>query len=436
MTPPETTPAPRRSPLGPALGAALLWIGSRLTMLALFFSVELTVWWDVYYYFTKVSALAGAGLAHTLMEYPTPVVWLLQLPFLLGGGDQTAYVALFMVLMGLFDAALTIWLWVRGWRAGSTAGAYYWMVFVALIGPLVYTRFDLVPSFLAAAALLLLARTPAVSGGLVAMGAAIKLWPALLVAGLFGRRRGRSAVWTGFGVTGVVLVALSLLAGGWDRLISPLTWQDERGLQIESVWATPAMVNVLAHPARYVIQISQYQAYEVYGPGVEAMLTVATVATLVGALAILALGVRAWRSPGHDLHTGAMIMTAVIAVMIITNKTFSPQYLVWLGGPLAVLVVSRAGRPRGSRIPGGEVALLVLALVLALLTQLIYPGFYGWVTEAGPGTGRTVMTLVLAARNIGMLVFTVMVFARAWTLLGATGPDPDEAEATGRGPVA
>ncbi|WOQ15529.1 glycosyltransferase family 87 protein [Raineyella sp. W15-4] len=442
MTPPETATPARRPPaggtvtsahrplIGPALGAALLWIGSRLTMLALFFGLEISVWWDVYYYFTRVAGLPTVGLGHTLVEYPTPVVWWLQLPYLLGGRDQVAYVALFMVLMGLLDAALTGWLWLRGRRAGSTVAAYYWMVFTMLIGPLVYTRFDLLPSVLAAVALLLLARAPGVSGGLVAIGAAVKLWPALLITGLFGRRHSRVAVWIGFAVTGVILVVLSLVTGGWDRLVSPLTWQGERGLQIESVWATPAMVNVLAHPGRYVIQFSQYQAYEVFGPGVGAMLTVASVATVVGGLAILALGVRAWRSPGHDLYTDAMIMTAVIAVMIITNKTFSPQYLIWLGGPLAVLVLTRTGRAGAT-----DRGLLVLPLVLAVLTQLIFPLFYSWLTDAGPGTGRTLMTLVLALRNIGMLAFTVMAFGRAWSLLGGAGRREAVVEDTAAGPA-
>lgn len=414
MTRTETPLSPRRRAGTGALGTALVWVGLRLTMIALLLGKELTARGDVTYYFGKISRLPEVGLGQTLTEYPTPVVWMLQLPRLLGGRDNDSYWILFMVLMGLLDAGLTAWLWWRGRRTGSWA-ALYWTFFTFLVGPLVYLRFDIVPAVLAAAALLLLTRLPAVAGALVAVGAAIKLWPALLVAGLFGRRDRRARVWWGVGVTGVVLVALSLLAGGWGRLVSPLAWQGERGLQIESVWATPTMVNVLAHPGRYYIQISPYQAYEIYGPGVDAMLVVASVATVLGGLAIVALAVRAWRSPGHDLRTAAMVMTAIVAVMIVTNKTFSPQYLVWLGGPLSVLLLARGEAPHRPQ----ERTLLVLGLALALLTHLVYPLFYSWVTTAGPGLGRTTMTLVLAARNVGMLVFTVMAFGQAWSMLGA-----------------
>ena len=398
-----------------AAGTALVWTGLRLTMLALFLGREFGAKGDVSYYFTKISRLPEVGLSATLIEYPTPVVWLLQLPQLLGGQTEGSYWVLFMVLMAVLDAGLTAWLWWRGRHIGSLA-ALYWTLFTFLIGPLTYLRFDVVPAVLAAAALLLLTRLPAVSGGLVALGASIKLWPALLVAGLLGERGRRPAVWWGFGCTGVALVAVSVLAGGWGRLFSPLTWQGDRGLQIESVWATPTMVNVLAHPGRYSIYISRYQAYEIFGPGVGAMLLVASVATVVGGRAIIALAVRAWRSPGHDVRTSAAVMTAIIAVMIVTNKTFSPQYLVWLGGPLSVLLLARGNRPWWPR----ERTLLVLGLVLALLTHLVYPLFYSWLTTAGPGVGRATMTLALAARNVGMLGFTVLAFSQAWSMLGAS----------------
>ncbi|SDB85709.1 Protein of unknown function [Raineyella antarctica] len=416
MTLTEPSPTSRRNAALGAAGTALLWVGLRLVMLALFLGKEMHARGDVGYYFSKVTALPAVGLDRTLTEYPTPVVWLLQLPRLLGARDGDSYLVVFMVLMALLDAGLTAWLWWRDRGARSRSGAAsYWMFFTFLVGPLLYLRFDIVPAVLAAAALLLLTRVPAVSGGLVALGAAIKLWPALLVAGLFGRRDKRAGVWWGFGATGVVLVAASLLAGGWDRLVSPLAWQGERGLQIESVWATPTMVNVLAHPGRYYIQLSPFQAYEIFGPGVGVMLVVASAATVVGGLAIIALAVKAWRSRGHDLATAAMTMTAIVAVMVVTNKTFSPQYLVWLAGPLSVLVLTGAKRTRTVQ----ERAMLVLALALALLTHLVYPLYYGWVTDAGPGQGRTTMTLVLAARNVGMLAFTVMAFGQAWSMLGA-----------------
>lgn len=412
-TPVPVRPARRRPAFGSsAAGTALLWVGLRLTLLALFLGKETTVRGDVFYYFGKLSQLPRVGLGSTLIEYPTPVVWLLRLPQVLGGHGYSSYLALFMVLMALLDAGLTVWLWWRGRRTGSWA-ALYWMFFTFLIGPLVYNRFDLVPSVLAAAALLLLTRVPAVSGGLVALGAAIKLWPALLIIGLFGRRPGRAAASWGFAGTGAALVALSLVAAGWGRLVSPLTWQSGRGLQVESVWATPLMVNVLAHPGRYYIQLSPWQAYEIYGPGVRAMLVVSSIATVVGAAAIIALAVRSWRSPGHDVRTSAVVMIAIVSIMIVTNKTFSPQYLVWLAGPLAVYLLARGDRPR---LPQ-ERPLLVLGLVLALLTQLVYPLYYFWVTEAGPGTGRSLLTLVLALRNVGMLAFTLMAFGQAWNLL-------------------
>ena len=60
--------------------------------------------------------------------------------------------------------------------------------------------------------------------------------------------------------------------------------------------------------------------------------------------------------------------------MTITNKTLSPQYLLWMGGPMAALLAYRPQatpdeRPAISRIAGQ-------ALILALLTQLVYPLFY------------------------------------------------------------
>lgn len=369
---------------------------------------------DISYYYQSVSELSKVGLTHVMPEYPTPVAWLLQLPYL-PGGNQSAYAKRFVALMLLLDLALTLWLWLRGRQRGSFAASNYWIVFVFLIGPLVFARFDILPTFLAAAALLLLARHPAVAGGLVALGAAVKLWPALLITGLFGKRSRRGAVWPGFFVTGAALVAASVAAAGWHRLLTPLTWQKDRGLQVESIWATPAMVYALIHPDRYHISLSRYNALEIVGHAVPNLLMLSTLATGLGGLVILALGLRAWLARSFDPYAGAMVMTAVIAIMISTNKTFSPQYLLWLGGPLAVLLLQGRGR-----LPVADRALLGFGLLMGLQTQLILPLFYSVMINNDPSAGRTVMVFVLATRNLLMIIFTVMSIVRAWVLLGTS----------------
>jgi len=413
-----STPS-RRHLVGSAVGTALTWIGLRLAMFAIFVGRESSVSGDPHYYFTSLSELGSGGLAQVLVEYPTPVVWFLEIPQLWAAPGGNGYAAAFALFMLLLEGGLAAALWWCGRHVGPSA-ALWWAFFTFLVGPLVWYRFDVVPAVLAASALLVVANRPGVAGGLVAVGAALKLWPALLVAGLWGDRAGRWRTWLGFGATGLALVVVSLVAGGWQRLISPLGWQGDRGLQIESVWATPLMVNALFHPARYQVGFSAYNAYEIFGPGVPTMLVLSSVATVLGGVAIIVLAVRAWRSPGYSPAAAALIMTTVVAVMITTNKTFSPQYIVWLGGPLAVLALT----PRPAHRDDGRRTLLVLGLVLAALTQLVYPLTYGWLATTDPGADHTLATAILAARNVGILVFTVLSCSAAWRALDAT---PDRA---------
>ena len=102
---------------------------------------------------------------------------------------------------------------------------------------------------LAGGALLAARRRPGLTGALTGLGAAIKLWPALLIAAFLSYRPDRKPAGIAFVVVGFGLAAVSLLAGGWARLVSPLTWQSGRGLQIESIWATPLMVARAVRPA-------------------------------------------------------------------------------------------------------------------------------------------------------------------------------------------
>jgi hypothetical protein len=211
------------------------------------------------------------------------------------------------------------------------------------------------------------------------------------------------------------LLILLLLAGGWARLLSPLTWQSDRGLQIESVWATPVMVARALSPGAWLVDISRYQAYEVFGPAVGLLLAVSTVATVLGLGVIVALLVRAHRDPEPSAVAVGLVILATVAVMTVTNKTLSPQYLLWLGGPMAALLLLRARDGEREQREVGRLAGQLL--LLALLTQLVYPLLYdGLLGRQGHGM-VVVATLVTAARNVFLVVFTVEACRLAWRRL-------------------
>jgi hypothetical protein len=141
---------PRR---GGAPAVVGLWLLTRALAMVILATGERLVVGDVFYYWRKVGALVEAGLPGTLREYPTPVVWFLSIPQIGGGGSRTGYLVAFIVLMLALDAVLTYVLW-RGAGRRHDLAIDFWIAYVFLVGPLCYTRFDMVPAVLAGGALL------------------------------------------------------------------------------------------------------------------------------------------------------------------------------------------------------------------------------------------------------------------------------------------
>lgn len=390
------------------------WLLSRAAMLVVLAVAERFVVGDVFYYHRKIHALFDVGLPATLNEYPTPVTWILWLPYGVTGGNRVGYLVAFIAFMLVLDGLFALALWRSSGRR-HTRVADFWVLFVFLIGPLSYLRFDILPAVLAGGALLAARRRPWVTGALTGLGAAVKLWPALLIGPFLAHRPSRRPVGWAFVGVGFGLAALSLVLGGFARLVSPLTWQSDRGLQIESIWATPLMLARAARPSGWLVDISKYQAYEIFGPGVAPLLVLSTVATVLGLAAIVALVVRAYRHPAPSAVAVGLAVLATVAIMTITNKTLSPQYLLWLGGPMAALLLLRADDTPAERAAIGRLAgqLLVLALLTHLVYPLLYDGFLGRKGHAW----IVVSTLVTAARNAFLVVFTVEAWRLAWRRL-------------------
>lgn len=263
-----------------------------------------------------------------------------------------------MLVMLAFDAATFVVLMRRAGRGASVEGPWAWVVAGMLIGPVWLTRFDVIPTFFAVLGLLAVGR-PVRSGALLAVGALLKVWPALLLLGV--PRRAFPRALAAFVVTcGAILMTLVLTMDGASSFASE---QRERGLQVESV---PAWLFLVAHlfgwPRRFVYR---YGAMEVSAPGVEAMALAVTVATVVSLAALVIL-----RFSGRlDDASPADIALVVVLVSMVTSRVLSPQYLVWVAGIAAVCLLDPTTRMR---------PVIMLLMPVAALGQILYPMHYDW----------------------------------------------------------
>jgi hypothetical protein len=388
-------------------GVILSWLTSRALVLALAVSVEPSVTGDVAYYARSLHSLFhGGSIREVLQEYPLPVLAIMLPQYLLAATNALAFALLFAASMLAVDAIFTWSLWRANGRARGGA-LTFWLWFVPAVGPMSYFRFDLVPAMLAGVAVLAAGRRPGWSGSLTAIGASLKLWPALMLPTFLLRKIDRKRVLLGFGVTGGVILGTAWLIGGFGRLLSPLTWQNDRGLQIESVSATPLVLARLFHRHHvWSSKVSQYKAFEIFGWGVHGMLIFSTVATVAG-LGILGwLWLRARRLPVVTPDVLGWLFLATSVVVTITNKTLSPQYILWLGGPLAALWVRSPGDSAVRRAG-------ILLLVISLLTQGVYPITYPALISA-KGLTPILSTMLLASRNTLLVVLAWQSCRQVW----------------------
>jgi len=408
------------------------WIATRAAMFAAWALMGFYTQSDVIYYYESISRLFhGAAASTVLIEYPTPLIWLLSIPYLLGFGTQAGYTAIFILAFVAGDALTGYVLWrsARQYGTNPRPAAAFWIWFVVAIGPIIYMRLDFLTAVLSAVGLIAIVRSHRfTSGAMMGVGAAIKLWPALLWPTTLVDKKAVYRASIGFFGAGAALAIASLMYAGWERLISPLTWQSDRGLQIESVYATPVMVARLFDPSLWTVYVSKYNAFEIAGPMTVLFTEVASVATVLGGLTMLVLYI-GWlrRSDRTPVEAGTLMIVATL-IMIITNKTFSPQYMIWLGGPVAALLTISARHPemlpneghlfswltRPKHLTHDEhlVGPLTLAryiavwtVVLTVLTQLVYPVMYTYLVNTR--WWSPVAVGILTIRNVALVVFSI-----------------------------
>ncbi|MEJ6548741.1 hypothetical protein PQI66_04190 [Corynebacterium sp. USCH3] len=419
MTPPTpparpTRAARRRRAWSHPVVVAVGWVIAHLAPVS-WIAAAGTSTGDVRYYFQGLAGLDPSAMT----EYPEVGTWPARLVERIAtvGGQRTdaasedAFVVGFVALSVLVSGIFTWYLW-RAARHGGPWPVWFWILFAGLSGPIFLTRLDIFPGLLVAgfAALLLGgSRWARVATALLAVATMMKLWPGVLGATLVGGAR-RTATWVRvcwFFASLVVLCLVVVLAGGMDRLLSPLTYQGDRGLQVESIAATPWVFAAALHAAvaggapgadgtPWSISYASSKSYEIVGPGVDVTLTVTTVLTAAAIVAAVVWAVRRllrddWTPVGAVAFSMALIM-----LVIVTNKVFSPQYLAWIAPVTAVALL--VSHDRTVRV------IAALVLTAAALTTLVYPVFYDWLVVTPP---YLVAAVALVLRNVTVVVLAV-----------------------------
>jgi hypothetical protein len=327
------------------------------------------------------------------LEYPPLSIPVIVGPALVGEGLD-AYNDAFEWEMLAFDLAIVLMLALGlggDRRRVLGALAVYTVGVVALSGivlggsdideaPLALGRFDLVPAALVLAAVLAReAGRSATWSALLSMGVAVKAFPLALFPSLMRGERNPKRVAVAAAVPVLVCAAIVLAWG--DEFTSAISYHTERGLQIESVAATPLEIAGLND----VDRAAQYGSgsFNFTGPGSDLARALSIGALVFMYGLVLWAG---WRSSVSQMR----LATALLAVIVVLSPVLSPQFLFWL------LPISAAAY-------GFAIENLVL-LAGFVLTQLMLQFYARVVVDFDPE-----FVWRLAGRNAVLLIYLGMV---------------------------
>ncbi|MED7825122.1 glycosyltransferase family 87 protein [Streptomyces chiangmaiensis] len=359
--------------------------------------------WKLYFHWYGVLRHGAFPSGDQLWQYPPGAGAVLLSPAVLPG---LTYFQAFVVLTLLTDAVIALVLTRAGTRPGHTLlGAALWTAGLPLLLHIPLARYDVQVTAFAVVSLLTMSHSPRAAGAFAALGALVKVWPALA---LIGTPRGRTTrqAWTTALVTAVTLLAL--MATLFRHPFDFLRQQGGRGVQIESLGGTVLMFARRAGwPGRTRYQ---YGAVEFVGPHVHQVAFCSLALTGV-AFALMLL----WRLRNRRWTPATPYDAALSAVLLftVTSRVISPQYMIWLIGLAAVCLTSRHTTQR-------PVALLLLAATAVSAVE--YPAYYEEVINS-TWTGCVLMLVRNGLLTIAAVVSLVRLWRSGHPL--AERPEPD-----------
>jgi hypothetical protein len=310
----------------------------------------------------------GTGVYGLVTEWVYPALAFVPI-WIAGALNLVSYEVSWLTLVfGLNTAAVL--LMVRKANNGGvfsgTNASWAFLSALLFLGPVAVSRIDSVSAALAILGLVAINRnSTGIAAGLFTIAGWIKIWPVALFAAMIAVFKKRLQAIIVASIISASIIGIGLLAGG-TKVFGFVLQQQERGIQIESVMATPWMWLAKFGSANIFFDDS-ILTNQVSGPLVQEVAAVSNYLLFI-ALAITALlAIRAVRAGRNRTQVFALAALTGVLDLIVFNKVGSPQFMIWLAVPLVALVYFGVNK--------SKVALAMGAAIL-LLTQLLYPVFY------------------------------------------------------------
>lgn len=405
-------------------------VNSRLTLWVAFIAVHLWLeFLNLYgpgYPLGDVSAIypfwvEQSVVSNTIVGIDTPWVYpiVALVPMIFASVFGSAvYSSTWLTMILLLDAVALVFL--TGFRRdrGTIGPAWWWVAFLLLLGPIALGRIDSVTVPLALVGMVLLANHPRAAAIVLALATWIKIWPAALLAAIVIATRARSRVAIAAATTSLVIVVVALLLGSGANVVSFITQQTGRELQIEAPISTPFLWMIAAgSPGMVLYYDTQIFTYQVTGPGTAIAAALMTPLLAIAALVIAGLGVLAIRRGARPNELLAPLSLALVTALIVFNKVGSPQFIGWLAVPVLLGLVGAVRGGPSFRTPA------ILSLVIAALTQAIYPFLYSYLVSVHP-----VMLIAITSRNLLLIALLAWAVRRVVRLARSHFASDDDRE--------
>lgn len=373
---------------------------------------------DVYLVYEPWSrqALNGTGIVGVTEAWVYPGLALVPMVLAHAFTWIAGYTAAWAIFVALCNALAFALLVGRGRSRGRVAGAWFWLGYLLLLGPIGMYRIDAVTVPLAIAGLLFVAGRSRVGAVLLTIGAWIKIWPVALVAAAFVALRRRAVVVVGALAVTAAVLCTDTLAGGGPYVLGFVMEQTGRGLQLEApvsmfyLWQAVAGVE-----GSYLYYDPDILTFQVTGPNVDILIAVMTPLLALITLALMGLGAFAASRGARVVALLPPLALALTLTLIAFNKVGSPQFISWLIAPLVFWIVLDRRRAW---------PLAAAGLGVAALTQAVYPLTYGYLLAAEP-----LAVALLTARNallLALWAWAVIRLSRVGVPARTSSPAPSQ----------